>query len=119
MTGNPWKLAKSLFGKDWRRGQTDWHTSIDSKSKRFMTPSEMRIDSSDKDSEIETEVESSAIKGYTWNPETHSLFITYTNGDKEYEFPNVPESIVKELDNAPSKGRFVQFVIKPNYSINR
>lgn len=119
MASNPWKLAKSLFKRDWNKGQKDWHTHVNPQSKRLMTPSEMKLDSTGEDSEVEVDVNSTAIKGYTWNPDTQSLFITYVGGNTEYEFPNVPESVVKELDNAPSKGRFVQFVIKPNYSINR
>lgn len=111
---NPWKLPK-LFRK-----KPDWHTNINPQSKRFLTPDEMTLDPTGKESEVEVDVDSTAIKAFTWNPETHTLYITYTSpGSKEYEFPDVPESVVKALEKAPSKGRYVAKYIVPNYSINR
>jgi GH18 family chitinase len=113
--------------KDWQmkpnKASNGWHTQVNPKSRRFMTPDSLTIitDESSKPegNEVDTAVDSTAIKAYTWNPETKSLFITYTSGDTEYEFPNVPEEYVRDLDNAPSKGHYVATVIKPQFSINR
>lgn len=112
---NLWKLPNPF-----KKARKDWHTNIDPTSKRFLTPSQLSLDPTGEDSEIEDyEVTSTAIKAFTWNPETHSLFVTFVGGDKEYEYPNVPEEYVKALESASSKGRYLNNVIKPNFSLRR
>ena len=136
---NPWKLFNEqpewnqFKKKDWKKnkGFTENKSPV---SRRFLTPegdergsigpnqpevNGLRLDKQNKDSEIEVSVNSTAIASYRYDPETKDLYITYTTGDTEYTFPNVPADYVKALDMAPSKGRYVEFVIKPQFSINR
>ena len=116
---NIWKLPNPFKKrKEWQmKSNSDWHTQVNPKSRRFMTPDELSMTDTGKESSVEVAVDSTAIKAYTYNPVTKSLYITYVSGDKEYEFPNVPEEYVKKLDEAPSKGQYVATVIRPLFSI--
>lgn len=136
---NPWKLFNeqpewNQFKKrDWKKNK-GFKENKSPVSRRFLTPegdergsigpnqpevAGLRLDKQNKDSEIEVSVNSTAIASYRYDPETKDLYITYTTGDTEYTFPNVPADYVKALDMAPSKGRYVEFIIKPQFSINR
>jgi hypothetical protein len=67
----------------------------------------------------EARVDSTAIDLISYDPDTKALGITYKGGTKEYIFPDVPEEEFKALMNSASKGKYVQFVIKPKYSVNK
>lgn len=58
-------------------------------------------------------VDSSAISEVRWQDSI--MFVRFTNG-YEYAYPGVPVSVFEEFLNAPSKGKFLNAVIKPNYS---
>lgn len=96
------------------RRRNNWHTNIDPESSRVIDKDgQLQMDPTGDESEIQDyKVKSTAVKGFTWNPKTHSLFLTFTKGKKEYEYPDVPESIVEDFENASSKGRFVNRVLK-------
>lgn len=63
-------------------------------------------------------VDSTAIDLISYDTTTKTLSITYKGGTKEYIFPNVPEDEFEALMKAPSKGKYVAFVIIPKYSTN-
>lgn len=63
-------------------------------------------------------VDSTAVKEIKYDPKTKELLITYTSGDVEYSFPDVPKEVVEEFMRAPSKGKYLANVIQPRYSIN-
>ena len=67
----------------------------------------------------EARVDSTAIDLISYDPDTKALGITHKGGTKEYIFPNVPEEEFRALMDAPSKGKYVHFVIKPKYSVNQ
>ena len=73
-----------------------------------------------KDKDISTrDIPSTAIGRVRYNPETGNLYITFTNGKKEYLFPNVPEEKVRKLLNAGSKGRYYGKYVKPHYAVSK
>lgn len=56
---------------------------------------------------------STAIHNYEYDPKTKKLLVRFTsNPNKAYEFINVSQKRKDALDNAPSKGRFVNQVLK-------
>jgi hypothetical protein len=55
---------------------------------------------------------STAIEWVHWKEGV--LSVKYRGGDA-YDYYDVPEWIYGEFKAAPSKGRFINFVIKPNY----
>ncbi len=73
-----------------------------------------------KDKDISTrDIPSTAIGRVRYNPQTGNLYITFTNGKKEYLFPNVPEEKVRKLLNAGSKGRYYGKYVKPHYAVSK
>ena len=60
-------------------------------------------------------VSSSSIQRIGYDPEARSLFLQY-EGDKLYQYFDVPAKVYTELLAAQSKGRFVNYAIKPHYS---
>lgn len=61
-------------------------------------------------------VDSTAIDLISYDSTTKTLGITYKGGTKEYLFPNVPVEEFEALMKAPSKGKYVAYVIVPKYS---
>lgn len=55
---------------------------------------------------------STAIEWAAWN--NGVLSVKYQGGEA-YDYLDVPEWVYRELKAAESKGRFVNFVIKPNF----
>lgn len=56
---------------------------------------------------------SSAIDSYDYYPDVRKILLRYTsNPSKNYEFINVTQRRKNDLDNAASKGRFVQYVLR-------
>lgn len=64
----------------------------------------------------ETSVDSTAVKTIDYNPKNGNLDIQYTSGNKKYRFPNVPPEVVTEFLDSPSKGKYLYYVIRPEYS---
>lgn len=67
----------------------------------------------------EVPVSSTAIRKLKYNPKTEKLSVQYTSGNKEYDFPKVPKEVVEEFLDAPSKGKYMAHVVRPNYSTRR
>lgn len=63
-------------------------------------------------------VDSTAIDLISYDTTTKTLGITYKGGTKEYIFPNVPIEEFEALMEAPSKGKYVAYIIVPRYSVN-
>lgn len=59
------------------------------------------------------DIPSTAIHRVRYNPKTKNLYVTFTSGDKEYLFPNVPEDTVRKFLNSSSKGRNYHLRITP------
>ena len=57
---------------------------------------------------------SSVIDHFNYNAETQVLEVTFLSG-KVYAYKDVPEKVYKTMCRATSKGRFLNFVIKPKY----
>ena len=64
----------------------------------------------------ETSVDSTAVKTIGYNPKNGNLDIQYTSGNKKYRYPNVPPEVVTEFLDSPSKGKYLYYVIRPEYS---
>lgn len=71
----------------------------------------------DKEGVTQHNVSSTAIDAIDYDPKSKDLGIVFKGGKKEYIYPNVPKEAVKALLQAASKGRHVNTVIKPNYSV--
>ena len=63
-----------------------------------------------------TKVESSNVVAIGWKDET--LFVEYKE-QRFYSYANVPEEEYYTLLIAPSKGRYMNQIIKPNYSYTK
>ncbi len=66
----------------------------------------------------EQSVSSSAVDKVSYNPKTNDLTIKFRNNNKNYVYPDVPQEVFTEFMDAPSKGRYVNQVIK-GYSSNK
>ena len=112
---------RNFFEKpDWeqnKKPKDGWTTNTKPMSRRYLTPSGMSLDNTEDSGAIDVGVESSAIQAYTYDNKSGDLYITFKGNGKEYKYPNVPIDVVKDLGNAPSKGRFVNQVIS-QYSEN-
>ena len=64
----------------------------------------------------ETSVDSTAVRTIGYNPKNGNLDIQYTSGNKKYRYPNVPPEVVTEFLDSPSKGKYLYYVIRPEYS---
>lgn len=72
-----------------------------------------------KDNTVEKSVASTAVKSFAYNPKTQDLDIDYVNGSKTYNFPGVPPEVVTEFMDAPSKGKYLFYEIKPKFSAKK
>jgi len=63
-------------------------------------------------------VESSSINSVGYDPRASSLEIEFTGGDV-YAYHDVPQETYERLITADSKGRFVNYEIKPNYRFTK
>lgn len=61
---------------------------------------------------------SSSIAAAGYDDRRHALRLRYVNGGM-YDYLDVPVSVFQELLDAPSKGRFVNWYIKPRYRFAR
>lgn len=57
---------------------------------------------------------SSVVNQYVYDPETHSLIITFVSG-KVYRYKAVPKQIYVGMRGAVSKGRYFNSFIKDLY----
>ena len=64
----------------------------------------------------ETSVASTAVKTISYDPKNGNLDIQYTSGNTKYRYPNVPPEVVTEFLDSPSKGKYLYYVIRPEYS---
>lgn len=60
----------------------------------------------------EQSVSSSAVEKVSYDPKTNDLTIKFRNNNKKYVYPDVPEEVFAEFMESPSKGRYVNKVIK-------
>lgn len=67
----------------------------------------------------EVPVVSTAVKRIHYDPNSEELKVQYTSGSTEYSFPKVPEEVITEFLDSPSKGKYMAYVIRPNYSTRR
>jgi hypothetical protein len=58
---------------------------------------------------------SSSIVAGGYDARSGTLRLRYIDGDT-YNYRNVPSAVFDDLLDAPSKGRFVNWYVKPNYS---
>ena len=63
-------------------------------------------------------VDSSSIRSVDYDPDNRILELEYAGGNV-YQYYEVPEGIHIDLMCADSKGRFVNFRIKPYYSYKK
>lgn len=57
--------------------------------------------------------ESSHIKGAAYDAETQVLVISFAKAD--YAYSGVPENVVRDFEQAPSAGQFLETGIKGQY----
>lgn len=62
--------------------------------------------------------DSSVVKAYWYNQQREQLKIRYPSG-KVYTYYDVPKQAVTRLENASSKGRFLNAQIKPRYAYSK
>ena len=67
----------------------------------------------------EVPIASTAVKRIHYDPNSEELKVQYTSGSTEYSFPKVPEEVITEFLDSPSKGKYMAYVIRPNYSTRR
>lgn len=56
--------------------------------------------------------DSSAIKSYEYNKSTKMLKVLFVNGKQMYDYPDVPEEVVKNWNNSDSMGKYFNREIK-------
>lgn len=118
------KIFSSFSKPDWEQGarksKDGWISNFDPISRRYLTPTEDNLSLDDRRHTRGTEevgVQSTAVEGYSYDPKTQDLWVQFKGGNKSYCYPNVPRDVVQDFGNAPSKGRFVADVLKPEYSV--
>jgi hypothetical protein len=57
---------------------------------------------------------SSAIRTFSYDDVSHTLFVTFVDGDL-YAYLNVEPKIYGEMQAAPSKGRFFAYKVRNRY----
>lgn len=113
-----------LFNRpDWyqksKESKDGFISNFKPESRRYLNKEgQYQIDDTDEDDPLEMSVKSTAVQGYTYNPKNQTLSVQFVNGNKSYDYPNVPRDVVEDFGHAPSKGRFVHDVLKPEYSVN-
>jgi hypothetical protein len=61
-----------------------------------------------------TSFDSTSIAAGGYDTRSRTLRLRYIDGDV-YDYSNVPSRVFVDLLDAPSKGRFVNWHVKPNY----
>lgn len=60
-------------------------------------------------------VESSSVDAIGYDRETRALYVKFLHSGQTYVYWGVEEAVFHELMNSPSKGSFVNSVIKQGY----
>jgi hypothetical protein len=63
-------------------------------------------------------VTSSAVSAIGYDKDQRILIVRFNSGNTGYVYVNVPETVFKEFMQCESKGKYLNKVIKPNYSVN-
>jgi hypothetical protein len=63
--------------------------------------------------------QSKHIEGYEYNPEKRILRITFKRNKHQYDYYDVPDSVIRGLEAALSKSAYFNINIKPNYRVVR
>jgi len=61
---------------------------------------------------------SSVVAHMHYYPEVAVLRITFTSGDR-YDYIKVPADVYEAMKKAPSKGEYLNKVIKPHYTYKK
>lgn len=61
---------------------------------------------------------SSVVAAFKYNTKAKALRVNFVSG-AVYEYKNVPEEVYDEMKNAPSKGTFLNTVIKRNFGYKK
>jgi hypothetical protein len=65
-----------------------------------------------------THVESSAIRSVGYDAQQRILEVRYVNGAL-YRYLKVPPEVMEYLEKAPSKGGFVNTIVKPHFKMEK
>lgn len=63
-------------------------------------------------------IPSTAIKSFTYDPKTESLYVKFQGSKKTYFYPRVPVDLIEKWMKAPSKGSFFFENIHDQYTLN-
>lgn len=61
---------------------------------------------------------STAIRRFSYDPETRTLFVTFVSG-QDYAYEGVPPEIARAFREAASKGRFFQAEVRDRFAYRR
>ena len=61
---------------------------------------------------------STAIRRFSYEPETRTLFVTFVSG-QDYLYEDVPAEVARGFREAASKGRFFQTKIRDRFAYRR
>ena len=117
-------MFSNLFNRpDWfqksKESKDGFISNFKPESRRYLNKDGQYTIDETNDSRIEDmSVRSTAVQGYTYDPKNQILSVQFVNGNKSYDYPNVPRDVVEDFGHAPSKGRFVHDVLQPEYSVN-
>ena len=64
-------------------------------------------------------VQSSSIAAYKYDPETQTFSVQFVRAAQIYDFFEVPESKVKEFEDAESKGKWFAANIKEKFRFEK
>ena len=62
-------------------------------------------------------VDSSCFSRCVWYAASGDLVIEYRNSGRTYTYAHVPRRVFDALMRAPSKGKFLNEIVKPNYGL--
>ena len=65
------------------------------------------------------DIASSSIAAVGYDPARQRLFVQFRDSGETYAYEGVPARLFAALEAAPSKGRFVNAVIKDRYPFER
>lgn len=65
------------------------------------------------------EVSSSCVSAIDWDEDSGELRVTLSDGGNTYVYPNIPQRVYEAFLAAPSKGRFFNYTLEPQYGVRR
>ncbi len=122
------KTFKSLINTDFEKIKNANNAIQKKKSVELSKPQSQRYNGMTKtqfdksgvgyeDKPIEhTTADSSAVENVRYDPKNENLDIMFVGGEKEYRYPNVDKKTFEAFMRTPSKGSFVNDVLKPYFS---